>query len=357
MTHPTTQPPNYPSTIDIILSVIDNYGDIGFACELIAAWRREIGSDTTFVIWTNQVSQVTSFVSKNQHLLGKVEIQRKGDFWKARLSDIALALFHADIPEIEYFTKGALVLRIDYLSFDKTWLVHHLHEHIASTSDRRIIEVIPSPIPESAWLLYPYDTSITRDILANTYNLDRDKNWIIVFAYPSTLQDILTFDNIDNHTQVLVFGIEREDMTFLQSTKARLRAVGPWNDGDMIWIPWVDIATWHALVDESAWTLVRGEVSAVASIMRGKLAFWDMYKEIGWLNHEQSKDYLNMSSTDSAYRDIHERLNWQKTWWIYWSELEQYIQKNSIPQMYGRERTKNLITEIKKCIDSHEFSI
>lgn len=326
--------------IDIILSVIDNYGDIGFTCELIAAWRREIGSDTCFVIWTDRVPEVTSFIDKNRHLLTEVEIHDKRGFWKERLSDIALALFHADIPEADYFSKGSLVLRIDYLSFDPTWTVHHLYEHIASTHDRQIIEVIPSPLPISGGLIYSYDTGITREILADKYSLDIDKDWIIVFAYTSTLRDTLTFDNIDNHTQVLVFGSQTD---FIQD--------------DIIQMPWVDIATWHALIDESVWTLVRGEVSAVGSLMRDKLAFWDMYKGLGWLHHEQSRDYLSLIGADKVYRDIHERLNWVKKWGVLFSELKQYIQKNSVPQIQNRGRTKNLITEIKKCIDSHEFSI
>lgn len=306
----------------------------------MTAWRREIGMNCVFVVWTDRVPEVETFIHKNQHLLGDIEIRDRADFWKERPVSLALALFHADVPDMRYFTKGSLVLRIDYLSFDKTWTLHHLDEHISSTEDRQIVEVIPSPLSGSGGLIYPYNTCITRRILADRYKLDQDNDWIIIFAYPSTLEYTLTFDNIDSHNQVLIFGSEKE---FAQD--------------NIIQMPWVDIATWHALVDESRWTLVRGEVSAVASIMRGKLAFWDTYKMIGWFNHEQSKDYLDLIGANDIYRDMHERLNGQKIWGIYWSELEQYIQKNGIPQIQNRERTKNLITEIKKCIDSHEFSI
>jgi hypothetical protein len=90
-----------------------------------------------------------------------------------------------------------------------------------------------------------------------------DKNWILVFAYPSTLEDILIFDHIDTSHQVLLLGSQMSS-----------------EQDNVVSIPWVDIATWHTLVDQSYWTLVRGEVSAVASLMRGKLAFWDMYKMI-----------------------------------------------------------------------------
>ena len=43
--------------------------------------------------------------------------------------------------------------------------------------------------------------------------------------------------------------------------------------------------------------------------MRDKLAFWDMYKEIGGLHHEQSGDYLTLIDANEEYRDLHNRLN------------------------------------------------
>lgn len=91
--------------------------------------------------------------------------------------------------------------------------------------------------------------------------------------------------------------------------------------------------------------------------MRGKLAFWDTYKMIGGFYPEQSDEYLDLIDASNIYRDIHARLNGVKKWGVLWSELEEYIQKKSLPQIQNKKRIKNLITEIKKCIDSHEFSI
>ena len=156
--------------------------------------------------------------------------------------------------------------------------------------------MIPSPLSLSGGLLYPYDTGITRRVLADRYHLDLDKDWILIFAYASTLEGVLSFDTIDKDTQVLIFGSTRD-----------------FRQDNIIQMPWVDITTWHALIDESYWTLVRGEVSAVGSLMRGKLAFWDMYKMIGGFNSEQSEDYLDLIGASDTYRDIHDRLNGQKT--------------------------------------------
>jgi hypothetical protein len=118
-------------------------------------------------------------------------------------------------------------------------------------------------------------------------------------------------------------------------------------------IPWVDIATWHACIDASEWVIARGEVSAMAALVRGRLAFWDMYKEIGGWHAPQSDDFLMATHRDAIYRDLHLRLNGQKSIPVRLSELFTYLQnyQPSVP------RTHNLITEIKKCIDSHEFSI
>jgi hypothetical protein len=118
-------------------------------------------------------------------------------------------------------------------------------------------------------------------------------------------------------------------------------------------MPWVDIATWHACIDASEWVIARGEVSAMAALVRGKLAFWDMYKQIGGFHTEQSNDFISCLHTDELYHDLHLRLNGQKSTPVCLSELITYQQMHTPNAL----RTQNLITEIKKCIDSHEFSI
>jgi hypothetical protein len=49
--------------IDIFVTVIDNYGDMGFACELISAIEQEYGEQYTCVIWTDDVMAMSDFVS------------------------------------------------------------------------------------------------------------------------------------------------------------------------------------------------------------------------------------------------------------------------------------------------------
>lgn len=134
----------HPTTIDIFLSVIDNSGDMGFACELIAGIERAYPRMYEFAIWTDSVDLVRRFTDQNKDILGKYCVEHLGDFGTMRLSQLAFSLFHAPIPDARFFSPRSLVLRIDYLSFDPTWVTHNLREHIDSTVDRQIIEVIPS---------------------------------------------------------------------------------------------------------------------------------------------------------------------------------------------------------------------
>lgn len=326
--------------IDIFLSVIDNMGDMGFACELIAAIERAYPTSYEFDIWTDCVAKVESFLNTNGPSLGKYQIHTRADFGRYMSSELAISLFHAPIPDDRFFRKWSLVLRIDYLSFDKSWTQHTWVEHITSTHDRRIIEVIPSPLSTGSGLIPTYPSTYSRQTLAQRYSLDMTKKWIPIFIYPETLKEGIWLDSIPDGYSVILF----------------------WQPApiEKIWyqdIPWTDVGTWHSFIDASHWCIVRGEVSAVAALSRNKIAYWDMYKEIGGFHHKQSDDFLDFIHADHRYRELHLRLNRQINTRISLSELIQY-QENSQNIWYKKVFcAHNLIEEIKKCIDSHEFSI
>ena len=49
--------------IDIFVDIVDNYGDMGFACESILALETEYPGIFTYVIWTNNTQKMTSFIT------------------------------------------------------------------------------------------------------------------------------------------------------------------------------------------------------------------------------------------------------------------------------------------------------
>jgi hypothetical protein len=80
-----------------------------------------------------------------------------------RKSAIGVSILHAPIPDLDYFVPCALILRIDYISLDPNWISQNGTEHITSTRDRQIIELIPSPLDGGAGLIAPMSLSSQRD--------------------------------------------------------------------------------------------------------------------------------------------------------------------------------------------------
>jgi hypothetical protein len=64
--------------IDIFVTIIDNYGDMGSACEFISALRSEYGEQYECMIWTDDVLAMTEFVCESG--IGEVEIGDISDF-------------------------------------------------------------------------------------------------------------------------------------------------------------------------------------------------------------------------------------------------------------------------------------
>ena len=64
--------------IDIFVSVVDNYGDMGFACEFISALDREYGEQYVCVVWTDDVVAMSGFVSLSG--IGELDIGDISDF-------------------------------------------------------------------------------------------------------------------------------------------------------------------------------------------------------------------------------------------------------------------------------------
>jgi hypothetical protein len=58
--------------LDLFVHIVDNYGDMGFACEFILCWQKEYGSDYQFSIWTNDIVRMEKFA--RQFGISDVEI-------------------------------------------------------------------------------------------------------------------------------------------------------------------------------------------------------------------------------------------------------------------------------------------
>jgi hypothetical protein len=76
-----------------------------------------------------------------------------------RKSAIVVSILHAPIPDLDIFAHRALILRVDYISLDLSWVSQNGTEHITSTPDRQIVELIPSVLEGGAGLIAPVSLS------------------------------------------------------------------------------------------------------------------------------------------------------------------------------------------------------
>lgn len=310
------------SIIDIFVYIVDNYGDMWFACEFIQACKNEFINQYSYVIWTDNVIKMQEFA--RQSGISDISIVDIVEFWYLRKSAIWILLLHAPLPDINLFEKKALILRIDYLSLDPIWIANNEREHILSTSDRQIIELIPSPLENSAGLI-------------PVWNSDREtlyKRHIVIFAYQDSLSRI-DWDSFPDDIDIYVFGkvdSKRENIISLN---------------------FIPSSEFYSLLDTSEFVIIRGEVTFAHMIQTWVPFFWNMYSGIGWFPSEQSEQYLSMIGAGCEYYDIHSILNGKKSGKISYSDCIRTLSHTRFPLW----RIHNLIHTVKKHIDRFNNSI
>jgi hypothetical protein len=338
--------------IDIFVNIIDNYGDMGFATEFIQACRYEYWDEYQYSIWTNEVEKMIHFV--RQTGISDIEIGEIGDFWYLRKSAIWISLLHAPIPDLVLFTEKAILLRIDYISLDPTWIWNNEREHISSTSYRRIIELIPSSLGGGAGLIVlntsnvPVIPGLSRDpayekdsskITGFLFSQEWQGQWICkkhitIFAYHDSL-NYIDFDSFTDDLIIYVFG----EMTSMKE--------------NIISLDFLPSSEFYHLLDTSEFVIIRWEVTFAHMIQTGVPFFWNIYSDIGGFPIDQSEQYLSYIDASAEYRQVHQILNWQKVWKIQYTDFVSALSHTQ----FDRPRTHNLIHTVKKHIDRFNNSI
>lgn len=328
-----------PKKINIFLNVIDNLGDIGFAAELVRSFQESFPWKYFFCIWTDHKEKVLSFFEKNPELRNSYSIHLIRDIAKKK-AHISLLLFHYPIPENYPYDKKELFLRIDYLSFDSKWIEYHWTEHLDSREEKRIIEIIPSPLVGAWGIISSSKKWISRKMLADTFGLNEKKKWISIFAYPETLEKRIQLEELKDR-EILLLGTN--PLHEKQSSSSSFH-----------FLPFLSLAEFSSIVKESEWVIIRGEVSFISTLQIGIPFLWDMYKEIGGFHDEQAQEFLNWYTNDGNYQDLFYRLNGKKKWIIKLSEIQNFFEHQSLI----KNRTyKNLWEELQKYIDKYHISL
>ena len=97
---------------------------------------------------------------------------------------------------------------MSYLTYDPWYRDSHEREHILSTPERPIIELVYSPLPGTGGVWHYEKHQITRKVWLERMSLSERLNkkiWIPIFVYPETLSN-LDLKNIPEHISVFLLG-------------------------------------------------------------------------------------------------------------------------------------------------------
>ncbi len=328
-------------SIDILVNIIDNFGDMGFALELLIALEARTKGKYNFRIFTNNTSLLELFFLRNTHLLWNYQILEDTSFLQKNPAEIIFSLFHREIPIFDD-TKKRLILRFDYLSLDTDWVAMNGAEHIASSETTKIIELIPSPLQKSAWLIQHKMEKYDKKSWLEKQNLPieiAEKKWILIFAYEPTIER-MDLDSLDD--DIIVLFVWTKNVRKEISQKCIFLDVLSFDD-------------YYSLLSLSDLTIVRGEVSFVQALEAGKPFFWDLYKEKWGFPEEMSEQFLKLWDFSKEYKELHRELNtgkWSISLMTLWT-----FQSEKLPFMMLGEsaRKRDIIDTIEKYIDSFDF--
>ncbi len=157
---------------------------------------------------------------------------------------------------------------MNYLTYDHWYEKIHDTEHILSSQERPIREIVYSPLPGLGGLWKYEPTDVSRDSWLEKVHLPnhlKEKLWIPLFCYAETLK------NFDREN------ISEDSIIFLIGNTLTLKS----NNENIIILPWMkrdDL--WH-LIDLADISILRGEISSVRGLRSRKPYIWDMYKDLG----------------------------------------------------------------------------
>ena len=176
--------------INILISIVDNYGDMGTALEWCEAYERQYPGDARFVYWVDRVEDFLHF-SHATRPSQEYEIHDLQKYLSDNTSPVTISFLSAPRVPNTHFAKS-LSLHIGYLSFDKKWTQGNESEHIFSTKKHTMIELVPSILETGAGLIPHRDARYTREELQKMLAIDGDvrADWLVFFLYADTFARI-----------------------------------------------------------------------------------------------------------------------------------------------------------------------
>lgn len=327
-------------TIDFITTVIDNYWDAGFAFNLaISLLKKEPNLHVRFFLddeklflklkWDIKIKNLTYYDLK--------EIKN------LKPSHIVFNFFDRKI-DFEYLHNFEYEIKLINFSY---FLMHSgvksLHNTSYTSKNVSVTHYIPSLLPEWWWVIInPYWEEFEKDVMEKWVlhykkelipNLEESlyqRNWISVFCYKETFENIKNIISQDNDNFYLIF-----DNTLT------------WKN--VINMPFLNILEYGKILYLCEKNIVRWENSLVWALMTKNPFLWDIYKEHNGAHKEKIEDFWNFliskSNTFSDYLEIFRGFNSEENIKKWFEDFLLYKAKNQVKLL---DNETNLLKNIKK---------
>ena len=319
---------------DIFIDIIDNYGDMGWILEFLMMNRLPI----FWNIVTNAPVKMESFLEKSGCSLPPFIIIEKEKYDLKKCSNLVILWLHTNI-NFRDIPAWRSVIRINYLSFDPWYQKIHNTEHILSSSERPIRELSYSPLCGMGGIWEYKGITRHRENWLSDIHLPWDlslKIWIPIFCYEETLTH---FDmrNIPENVLIFLIGNPLRE-SHLQE--------------NILYFPWMKRDDFWDLIDLADISVLRGEITSARGLRSKKTFLWDMYKEIGWWNKNESDLFLDFIKGDRSYREVHTNINTWKPW-----NIQNILSLHEKKYSFLFEEIPDFQKTLKNTLDSFGFSL
>ncbi|MGE4444151.1 MAG: elongation factor P maturation arginine rhamnosyltransferase EarP [Candidatus Altimarinota bacterium] len=283
--------------IDFLTTIIDNFGDAGFAFHLAIS-----------LLYNDKNLQIRFFCDDKElflQLKGNLEIQNLTyydlkDFEKEKPSQIIYNFFDRKI-NFEYLHSFSYDIKLINFSY---FLMHdgvkNLHNTSYQSKNVQVTHYIPSLLPEGGGVIISPQIEI--------FSKELEKKGIEHYKkelFPHLAEDILKKDWVSVFCYRETFEQIRE--TILQdSQKIYLVFQHPIEGKNIINMPFLNILEYEKLLHICQYNIVRGENSLVAAIGAKKPFLWDIYKEHNEAHKYKIEDFISFLRQFGEHKEYFE---------------------------------------------------
>lgn len=316
-------------TIDFYVSVIDNYGDMGFAVNLAQTLHARYPHMAFRFFCDNENLFRKFFPDSVPGWIGYFSLEILTQSNTPTPSSMICSFFDYKIPK-EYLARFDYPKTIVVFSY---FLLHqgleslHATKYTLENGHDTIIHFVPSLLSGGGWIIVNPEIQEGKSKLLNMpmgtarqnflnqigYTVTPiglcERSWISVFVYEKTLEQILPA--IAHDTSDTIYWICGNPSWVQENSRIRI-------------LPFLSLRDYGVFLSLCDANVVRWENSLCQALLSGKPALWDIYKESNGAHDEKINDYLMFLETQfpdtdwTEYSQVMRGFNeWNDTVWAF----------------------------------------